>query len=242
MTNSVLDNGYRSRRTVRMLKLSAAALFIGFPLAACQHTIQGSVPTDGYRSVHPIVLKEVPETLDVPVGMKTTRLSKAQRHQIAGFARESAEQGNGSVEIMVPSGSANESTAHFMASKIRGIVNRAGIPSHSIGVQAYAVQDPQAVAPIRLSYAKIQASVGPCGIWPDNLAANIENADYYEYGCSTQSNLAAMIANPSDLLHPRASTPADATRRSTVVDKYQKGESTASAKEEGGSEISDVGG
>jgi pilus assembly protein CpaD len=46
------------------------------------------------------------------------------------------------------------------------------------------------------------------------------------------ANIAAQVANPEDLLGPRPETPIDSGRRATVLDKYRKGEVTASAKDE----------
>lgn len=235
--------GVRSTAPARALRVGTATIVMALSLAACQHTQYGSVPEDGYRTRHPIVLKEVPQTLDVPVGLTTSRLTEAQEGQIAGFAREAGERGDGIVDILVPSGSANESAANYLAGKIGHIVNRAGVPRHSVNLRAYTVPDPRAVAPIRLSYAAIRADVHQCGIWPDNIANGpVSHADYWEFGCASQSNLAAMVANPSDLIHPRASTPADQTRRGVVIDKYRLGEPTASQTEERDATVSDVGG
>ena len=44
-----------------------------------------------------------------------------------------------------------------------------------------------------------------------------------------QRNLAAQVDNPADLVQPRGETPALAARRSTVIDKYRKGEGTATS-------------
>ena len=66
------------------------------------------------------------------------------------------------------------------------------------------------MATIRLNYPKITADAGPCGLWPDDLGPSIhnksyfENKQYYNLGCATQRNLAAMVANPADLVQPRA--------------------------------------
>jgi len=227
--------------SARALKLGATALLLSVTLTACQHTKSGSIPTDGFRTRHPIEFKELPKTLDIPVGMRTSRLNKVQRQKVAAFARESTHKGDGMIQILVPSGSANESTANYVASKIRDIVRRSGVRAHNVGMQAYTVPDAGAVAPIRLAYTSIQASVHRCGTWPDNIADNLQNGDYYEFGCSTQANLAAIISNPADLLNPRASTPGDAARHSTIMDKYRKGEVTSSAKETRSATISDVG-
>ena len=56
---------------------------------------------------------------------------------------------------------------------------------------------------------------------PTSVNHNIENRNYYNFGCATQQNLAAMVANPLDLLYPRGMTPPDATRRVGVVGNYE---------------------
>ena len=43
------------------------------------------------------------------------------------------------------------------------------------------------------------------------------------FGCATTANMAAMIANPADLLAPRQTDPADAGRRETILGKYRQG-------------------
>ena len=43
-------------------------------------------------------------------------------------------------------------------------------------------------------------------------------------GCATQRNLAAAVADPSDLVEPRGETPRPGERRDVVWGKYVKGE------------------
>jgi pilus assembly protein CpaD len=71
-----------------------------------------------------------------------------------------------------------------------------------------------------------------CGNWPKDLTETARNEQYENFGCAQQNNLAAMVANPQDLERPRKQGPADATRRSNVIDKYRQGEATAAAQEE----------
>jgi pilus assembly protein CpaD len=56
------------------------------------------------------------------------------------------------------------------------------------------------------------------------LANTTANRQYFDYGCASQQNLAAMVADPLDLLYPRASSPADAERRGTVLEDYRNGD------------------
>jgi pilus assembly protein CpaD len=89
------------------------------------------------------------------------------------------------------------------------------------------------MAAIRLSYPKLRAEAGPCGLWPEDLGPSIknkgyyDNKDYYNYGCAYQRNMAAMVDNPSDLVQPRPETPAYTIRRSEGFEKYRKGNPTA---------------
>jgi pilus assembly protein CpaD len=50
-----------------------------------------------------------------------------------------------------------------------------------------------------------------------------DNKPYYNLGCAYQRNMAAMVANPSDLIQPRAETPAYGQRRTTVLDQVSQG-------------------
>jgi pilus assembly protein CpaD len=58
-------------------------------------------------------------------------------------------------------------------------------------------------------------------------ARSSENKDYYNFGCATQRNLAAMVDNPSDLEQPRSETAAYTARRTAAFEKYRRGEPTA---------------
>ena len=58
-----------------------------------------------------------------------------------------------------------------------------------------------------------------------------DNNGYDEFGCAVTANIAAQIAEPADLLHPRDLDPPDAQRRQTVLDKYRQGATTAAAKD-----------
>ncbi len=211
-------------------------------VVGCQNQTQSQMlASNDYRLQHPIVITEEPETLDLPIGRNTRSLYGPIAGTIEQFALESQRQGAGSVEILVPSGGANESAVHAVTPDIRRALQRGGLGRSKISTRTYSVQDASADAPIRLSYPRLQATAGPCGSWPKYLGGGFgENTNYQNFGCATQSNLAAMVDNPSDLLGPRASTPADQARRATVIEKYRKGEVTAGDFNEGvGAEIAD---
>jgi pilus assembly protein CpaD len=50
-----------------------------------------------------------------------------------------------------------------------------------------------------------------------------------------------MVAEPADLLQPRAETPPSAARRQVVMDKYRQGTDTATTVTQTGGKVSTVG-
>jgi pilus assembly protein CpaD len=66
--------------------------------------------------------------------------------------------------------------------------------------------------------------------WPENLADNPTNTHYTMFGCSNQRALAAMVANPADLLGPRTEGTRYSDRRDTVMGNYVKGKPTGADK------------
>lgn len=234
------------KKMIRISTAPRAALVAAgcLVLIGCQSQSQqpaGLLASNDYSVRHPIVVTEAPETLDLPLGRNTRRLSGPIVGTISSFAKDSRQQGNGAVEILVPSGGANEAAVHAVTPQIRKALQQGGVSRSRISTRTYPVQDASADAPIRLSYPRMQATAGECGNWPDNIGGHFnKNVDYENYGCATQANLAAMVANPSDLLTPRASTPADQARRANVIENYRKGDITASDYVEGvGAEIAE---
>ena len=68
---------------------------------------------------------------------------------------------------------------------------------------------------LRVTIARASAEVPGCPDWSSKFSANIVNATSSNYGCSVNGNLAAMVADPNDLIKGasnRDSDPAAATR------------------------------
>ena len=131
--------------------------------------------------------------------------------------------------------------------EVEAILGASGVPAGAVRSQPYQPADPKIMANLKLRYPKMSAHAGPCGMWPEDIGPSQnrkynENGQYWNFGCATQRNLAAMVENPADLVQPRGDTPALASRRSTVLEKYRKGEPTNTRYEEKDKgKISDVG-
>ena len=127
----------------------------------------------------------------------------------------------------LPVGGRTSAPPPIRCAKIVSILAASGVPPQSIVVRTYSDRGAH-LATIRISYPKIIAQAGPCGLWPEDIGPSfnrdyIENQPYWNLGCATQRNLAAMVDNPSDLVQPRGETPAYTARRTTVARKISRG-------------------
>lgn len=209
-------------------RLSIATLLTATALAAAGCTTVGTSDVDmrdfDYRERHPILVSNEPEVFDMQVGMRGPALSPEIGAAIRQYVQEYRDDGTGSITIQVPTGSANELAAASTGHAVHYALVRAGVPRGQIQVAPYEVGDHSKAASLRLSYLRVKAVVPTCGLWPSGSDTNFENRDSFEFGCSQQKNLAAMVADPADLLMPRAMDPADGNRRADVISKYRRGE------------------
>ena len=60
---------------------------------------------------------------------------------------------------------------------------------------------------VRVVVTRSTASVPNCPNWSKTTESNFNSANHPNYGCATNSNLAAMVADPEDLVRGRESTP-----------------------------------
>lgn len=209
------------------LALIAPALILTAIISGCaasQDRMTTSAINDDYRQRHPIVLTEKEHHLDIPIAASDRRLTTGMRDTIRGFVQDYRGHASGTVEILVPRGSINSPAASTLRQQIRKELVGNGIPSVRIVDSYYAAGDPGDAAPVRLRFTATTALTNTCGQWPDDLSDNaFDNQNYYNFGCATQHNLAAQVANPTDLISPRAVSPIDTDQRSKVIDNYRKG-------------------
>jgi pilus assembly protein CpaD len=234
----------RWARSVVPLAMLAAAL------AACQHTneeIVSSIPTD-YRQRHPIVVQEADRTIEVFVGTGRGGLTAPQRTDVTAYAQTWLHEGTGPIAVDLPVSTPNARAATQSLQDIQAIFSSVGVPARGVTVRRYTPANPRQFATIKLNYPRVTADAGPCGVWPEDLGPTFrnpiyqENRPYSNLGCASQRNMAAMVANPADLVQPRPESPSYTQRRTTVLGKYSKGEPTATQyPDQDKGKISDVG-
>lgn len=209
-------------RYLAISMLAAASVLSGCAAWGGKSVVVGAVPDD-YRTNHPIIVSEKERSVDIPVGTGDRELTTSMREIVRGAAGSYRASASGAIRIMVPVGSSNAGAASVLSGQIASILQQEGVPRDRILSSPYSVSSPDDAAPIRIAYLAISASTGECGRWPEDLASQTsENKNWANFGCASQSNLAAQIANPGDLLAPRGMSPIDAERRSTVIGTYRE--------------------
>lgn len=213
----------------RLLTLSLLAL----ALAGCKTMGEPGAHVAGWTLIdpsqrHPIMVAEQPATMSTRIPRGSSGLTGAQKEQIAKFLERyrAADAGNSKLIIFVPTGSPNESAAVRAVSDVRQMIAEFGFPESNVAIEPYQERR-DANAPIRLSYLRYVAEAPECGRWTTNLAEDYRNLPHPNFGCATQRNLAAQVANPADLIGPRTMDPADQERRTVVHDRYRQGRPTS---------------
>jgi pilus assembly protein CpaD len=226
--NSANRSGFS--KSLISIAVVTAAMLTG--CASRDDLTTGGIPDD-YRQRHPIVVTEAEQSVDIPVASTDRRLNTAQRDMIRGFAQNYGSRATGPVYLLTPEGSPNSAAARQLRNQVRAELSTRGIASSKIVNSSYVTLSATDAAPIRLTFVGTTAMTSQCGQWPKDMINDFNNQNYYNFGCATQNNLAAQIANPEDLVAPRGMTPIDATRRNAAIQEYRQ--KTTTIEDVGGS-------
>jgi pilus assembly protein CpaD len=215
----------RSRAALRLLALAGLAAMLG---ACNQTTVAQNDYQNDYRLRHPITLKEGERSVEVFLGRNRGGLTPSQRADVLSFAQLWRREATSGIIVDLPQGGPIDHAAADSMREIHSIFAASGVPRSAVYVRNYRPSE-SALASIKINYSKLVAEAGPCGKWPQNLgpgqdSSYTENQPYWNLGCASQRNLAAMVDNPADLVQPRGESPSYTARRSVAIDKYRKGE------------------
>ena len=214
--------------------LRGCALLAALMLGACAYPVNGPEDAITVEQQYPITVEPHMEMVRLPFNAARGGLDQASSADLERFARDYLDNGSGALAL---AGSGrNPDAPRIIADRLVAL----GVPRDRILIGSPDTLDSDDV---RLSYIRYQAHAQACGDWSVNLASTSANHRSPNFGCATQHNLAAMVADPRDLVSPKPLDANDAQRRLTVLEKYRKGETTVTTKaaEQSGT-ISQVGG
>jgi pilus assembly protein CpaD len=210
-----------------------ATLAAGVALSACATKAPPPQIDDrlltSTADLHRISVSEVTELLEVPVAPNQTAFEPGARADMRSFLRLFRSNGQGALLIEAPQGSANEAAAANLAEHARVLAGAEGSAFEDVAVITYSAAG--ADAPLRLRFERLIANPPECPPpYAEDISRSGDNRPTRAFGCATVSNLAAMIANPADLISPRELDPADPQRRQAQLERYRTGQTTHSER------------
>jgi pilus assembly protein CpaD len=214
----------RSAFAAQVLRFSLAAAFAS-ALSGCGVQYASSDPAfpGDFQERHPIVVAAAPTNIDVyPVG---GALDERSRANIRAFVERYRHYGSGAVMIETPAGANPHSIAVY---EVRRALLAAGVKGR-IAVGAYLPSNDGAAPPVRVSFTGLKAIVPTqCGQWPEDLASGSsvegwKNEPYSNFGCATQSMIAAQVDDPRDFVQPHALGPSDVAMRTRAIEDVRDG-------------------
>lgn len=217
------------RSPLALVAVAGVAALLGACRADPVVTTGSLYPAD-YRARHPLALAEGVRTLDVFV-TGTGHIDPRQAADVDAFLLEYRRYGRGTLALDVPAGGTPVTAAAVerTAAALRRMSLDGGVSDRQAVVARYAVANPNLAAPLRLSFQRMEAKVGSqCGTWPQDLGVGDpgfsgRNEAYWNFGCATQSNVAAQIADPVDLVRARPEGRIDTIRRTNDIGKIRDG-------------------
>lgn len=172
---------------------AAVVLALGFAVAGCAgSTASGK---GGLESVHQPVVSRNNYTLDLETG--GSGLSQMQGERLSEwFSNMDLRYGD---RVSIDDPMASNTTRR----EINEIAGRFGLL-----VADGAPVTPGAITPgsARVIITRSTASVPGCPDWSSSTSTNFKNETQSGFGCAVNSNLAAMVANPEDLIRGVSNT------------------------------------
>ena len=201
-----------------------AAAGLSLALGGC-----GGTRNRGLESVHQPIVERQDYLLDLQT--YGGALASGERARLQGWF-DAMRLGYGDrVSVDNPADAAPRAAA-----EVGGVVAGYGL---IVADGAPATVSPAAPGSVRVVVTRARASVPGCPDWSRGASTDFEAHTSSNYGCATNSNLAAMIANPTDLVRGQAgSASADPAVSTKAIDIYRKAAPTGS----GGLKVEKAGG
>ena len=216
-----------------MIKIVAGCL-LATGLAGCKTYEDrgvkvGQMVVTNAKGNHPIRVSKQMIRMRIPVRRGDYGLNAEKKMELGNFVDRYRREGEGRLIISAPAGQPNEVAAFNVLDDVRDAMKIHGVVRKMVKLSPYSPKgDPE--APIVLSYLGYKAEGPKCGLLMRDLGGDRRNRPMEQLSCATQANLAAMIANPKDLVEMRDETPRSGERRDQLWNKYVKGDSTETKK------------
>lgn len=198
--------------------LSSAALAL--TLAGCMGT-----SNRGMESVHQPVVQRADYAIDLAAG--GSGLAPGETARLTGWF-DAMRLGYGDrVSVDDPAG-----RAYGARAEVSGVVAGYGL---LLADEAPVTTGIVAPGTVRVVVSRAQAAVPGCPDWSRDSARNFDANTSSNHGCAINSNLAAMVADPADLVRGRSGSGVnDPAVSSKAIESFRKGPTTGAQGLPGG--------
>jgi len=206
--------------------------------SGCQSSSgSGNVPIENFYGTpldrHEIGVKQHKEYLEVKLDSRDTQLRISEVMKVRSFLDKYADVGHGPLVISMPKSAQNPQLAVGAVAEIREFAWEAGISYERILGAAY-VAEGRAETPVVMAFKTYKAVAPDCPSLAEiDMANAVSNSVMPTHGCAVRTNMAAMIAEPADLLGERELTEGLVTRQQFQLDLWLQGQPTPSARGDG---------
>ena len=150
------------------------------------------------RSIIPLRSSRAIEAIKLPFSAPAAGLLPDDTAKFSAFVADYLEHGDGAISITAPSGPSSGAAIGYFAERLASL----GVPRGRIMVGSRDAQNGD--TRVEIGYIGYSAHTDPCGDWSTSVADTASNLSTPNFGCAVQHNIAAMVADPRDLVAPRA--------------------------------------
>ena len=222
--------------------LIGAALGGFLLLSGCQSNGgAGNVPVEYFTGTsldrNAIGVTQHTEYLEVQMDARDTQLRIPELMKVREFLDTYTDVGHGPLVISMPKDAENPQLAVGAVSEIRQLAWEAGVGYVKLLDASYNA-DGRASTPIIMAFKTYKAIAPKCtSLAQIDVTNAVSSSDLPSLGCSVRTNMAAMIAEPSDLLGGRELDEGDLDRRSRQLELWRTGETTGAVRSDAESAI-----
>ncbi|WP_296674991.1 CpaD family pilus assembly protein [Novosphingobium sp.] len=189
------------------------ALSLGLALSGCGGVVGGN---RSLESVHQAVVERTNYTLDVNAG--PGGLSLPEQRRLAGWFEAMDLRYGDRISLDDPLASGATRAA------VEAVASRFGM---LVGGDAPVTPGYVNAGTVRVVVTRSSASVPGCPDWSRKTDISLNNATSTNYGCASNSNLAAMVADPEHLIKGAAGSGQTVVMSSTkAIDSYREAKPT----------------
>jgi len=230
-----------ANRSFALVALSIAATSLlagcaGDPANEARGPIAGT-PLDR----HQIDVQAGLEVLEIQLDAGGTRLPRADLNRIERFVAAYRDRGHGKMRMAMPENAARPQLAVEAVKAARELAWEHGVAWEDIAGSAYDAKGYQ--APLIMSFDVYEAVAPDCKSLAEIDMSDVSrNGELENFGCSVRTNIAAMLADPGDLLGERELGPRNRGRVSVIMEAYRQGEATGAETGDSQVGLAEVGG